>query len=60
MARRTRENQVQLLNDKINILERNEAEASPGVEQVFKTVSGIQALVRVSAIVPRPTLNSHW
>ena len=58
MARRTRENQVQLLDDKINILERNEAEASPGAEQVLKTVGGIQALVRVSATVPRLALNS--
>jgi len=44
------------LDDKIDILDKNAAEDSPA-KQVFKTVSAILALVRVSAVA---LLYSLW
>jgi len=54
-ARKTR---VSLLDDKIDILDRGAVEASP-VKQVFRTVSAIIALVRVSTLVLHPSVNSR-
>lgn len=42
---RTRNIQVPLLDDKINIMDKKRAEAFPGIQRVLKTVGGIQTLV---------------
>jgi len=49
---------VPLLDDRIDILNRNAVEAS-AAKQVFRTVGVILALVRVSALVLRPPVNNH-
>jgi len=48
MAARTRKIEPRLLDDRIDILNKDSVEASPQ-EQVFRTVNTILALVRVSA-----------
>jgi hypothetical protein len=58
MATRTRKAKATILDDRIDILERNAVEVSPA-KQVFGTVAAILALVRVSALVLRPSVNSH-
>ena len=44
------------LDDRIDALDRNAVEASPA-KQVFKTVSVILALIRVSRLFLRPSVN---
>lgn len=48
---------VPFLDDRISILNRNVVEPSPA-KQIFMTVSAILALVRVSALVLRLSVNS--
>ena len=57
MSTPTRDVQVSLLDDRINILDRYTTEASP-LKKVFITVGTILALVRVSAPTLRPPINS--
>ena len=66
MAARTRRAKVSRINDKIDILNRNAAETFPA-NQVFRTVSVILSLVRVSArsvpicelpLMPQPGQNA--
>jgi len=54
----TREAKVSLLDDRIDVLNRNAVEGSPA-KQVFRTVSNTLALVRVSTRILRPPVNSH-
>ena len=56
MAAPTAEAQASLLDDRIGILDKNAAEASP-VSQVFRTVGAILALVRVRALLLRPPVD---
>ena len=56
MATRAHEAQASLLDDRIFILDRNLAEPFPA-DEVFKTVSAILALVRVS---PRSPFVNVW
>ena len=49
----------ELLNDRIDILNRKAIDASPA-RQVLKTTSAILTLVRVSTLVPRSPVDSHW
>jgi hypothetical protein len=58
MATRTHKAKSPILDDKIDILNRNAGEASPA-KQVFETVAAILALVRVSALVLRSSVNSY-
>ena len=48
--------QASLLDDRINILDRNAADATP-IQQVFSAVSGILVLVRVSTLALHPSWN---
>ena len=48
-----------LLNDSINILDGNAADASP-TRRVFGTASAILALTRVSTLILIPPVDSHW
>ena len=66
MAARTRRAKVSRINDKIDILNRNAAKTFPA-NQVFRTVSVILSLVRVSArsapicelpLMPQPGQNA--
>ena len=56
IMRTRRQKAIMSLNDKIDILDENAVADSPA-KQVFKTVSVILALVRVSTVVP---LCSLW
>lgn len=58
MATRIREDQASLLNNRIDILEKNAVEGSP-LKQVLRTVGAILALVRVSALTLRPITASR-
>ena len=58
MTTHTRNTKASLLDDKVTTLNRNAVDASPAKE-VFKTVSAILALVRVSARVLRLSVNFH-
>lgn len=58
MATRTRKAKVSLLDDRIDILNRNAVEAS-SAKQVFRTVSATLALVRVGAPILHPPAYSH-
>lgn len=58
MQTRTREAEVPLLDDRIDILNRNAGDASPA-NQVFRTVSTILALIRVGAPVLRSSVNRY-
>jgi len=55
MRTRTRK----LLDDRIDILNRNAVDASPA-HQVFRTVSTIIALTRVCILVLESHIDSHW
>ena len=57
MAAPAAEAQVSLLDDRIGILDRNAAEASPA-GQVLRTVGAVLALVRVRALFLRSPLDS--
>jgi len=48
-----------VLDDRINILNKNAIDASPA-QRVFKTVSAILVLTRVSVPFLAPLANSHW
>ena len=50
MATRTRKANATLFDDRINVLDRNAIETSP-TKRIFRTVSAILALVRVSVLV---------
>ena len=58
MATRTREGKLSIFTDKIDILNRNAVETSPAKE-VYRTVIAILALVRVSPLVVRQSVNFH-
>ena len=47
-----------ILDDRINILDKNAADASP-TWQIFITVSAILALIRVRVLVPVPPADPH-
>jgi len=53
---RVREVEASLLDGRIDTLNRNAVEAYPA-KQIFRTVSAILALVRVSALLLRPSAN---
>ena len=57
MATRTHNVEASLLDDRIDALDRNAVEASPAKE-VFRAVSAILALVRVSPLALRPPVDS--
>ena len=48
-----------LLDDRIAILDKNAVDTSP-TRQVSKTASVILTLIRVSALVPHLSVDSHW
>ena len=48
-----------LLDDRIGTLNRNAVETSPA-KPIFRTVGAILALIRVSALILRLPVNSHW
>ena len=52
-------NTRKILDDRINILDRNAVDSSPA-KRVFKTVSGILILTRVSVLFLVPPVHSHW
>jgi len=58
MATRTRKAEVSLLDDRIDVLNRNAVEVS-SAKQVFRTVSATLALVRVSAPILHPPVDLH-
>lgn len=58
MATRTCDVEVSFLDDGIKALNRNALDTSP-VQQVYRTVSAILALVRVSTPVLPPPMDSH-
>jgi hypothetical protein len=58
MATRTRKFEAPLLDDRIDVLNRNVAKASPA-QQVYRSVSAILTLIRVSTLVPCPSADSH-
>jgi hypothetical protein len=58
MATRTRKVETPTLDDRIDILNRDTVEVSPA-KHVFRTVGAILALVRVGALVLRPSVNFH-
>jgi len=51
-------NTRKILDDRINILDRNAVEASPA-RLIFRTASAILALTRVSVLVPVPPIDPH-
>lgn len=53
MATHVREDQASLLNDRIDVLEKNAVEGSP-LKQVLTTVGAILALIRVSSLILCP------
>ena len=57
MATRTRKTKASLLDDRIGVLKRNAAGAYPA-QQIYRTVSGILTLVRVSTLVLRSAVYS--
>ena len=58
MATRTHKARVSLLKERSDILDNETVGASPAKE-VFRTVSAILVLVRVSALAPRPPVDSR-
>ena len=58
MSTRARKARVSLLDDRIDILDKNAAGSSPPKE-VFRTVAAILALVRVSSPALTPSANSR-
>jgi len=51
-------NTRKILDDRVNILDRNAVDASPA-QQIFRTVSAILALTRVSVLIPAPPVGPH-
>jgi len=58
MTKRTRKAKALLLDDRIDVLNRNAAEDSPA-KQIFKTVRTTLALVRVSTPTLLPHMDFH-
>ena len=58
MATRTNKSKASFLNNGIDVLDSNTVEPSP-VQKIFKTVRAILALVRVSALVLLPPIDSY-
>jgi len=54
----TETNTRKILDDRINVLDRNAVDASPA-QRVFKTVSAILVLTRVSVLFLVPPIYSH-